>query len=179
MRRVITGIDANGKSIFVSDEDVDPIVAPTLGGVANWVLWGEDETPTVPNGGVVRTDLNFFPINAEGYRFAIFSYPPASEIPPAPEDPEAAIAETERLLPGMSTAVTSSGGTHYTATVDLEYVLAGEFYLELDDGVSTTLRAGDALVQCGARHHWENRTDEWSTMLLVFIGANLDVDRHG
>lgn len=178
MRRVITGIDENGKSVFVSDEEVGPRVAPTLGGVKNWVLWGEDETPVVPNAGLVQEDLNFFPVNAQGYRFVIFSYPPASQVTPPPEDMDAAIAETERMLPGMSSAVTSSGGTHYTATVDLEYVLSGEFHLELDDGVSTTLRAGDCVVQCGARHHWENRSDEWATMLLVFIGAELDADRH-
>lgn len=178
MRRVVTGIDENGDSVFVSDAEVEMRVAPTLGGVKNWILWGEDETPVVPNQAIEQPGLNFFPINSQGYRFVIFSYPPASEASPPPEDLDAAIAETERLLPGMSSAVTSSGGTHYTSTVDLEYVLAGEFYLELDNGVSTTLRAGDCIVQAGARHHWENRSDEWATMLLVFIGAELDVDRH-
>jgi hypothetical protein len=178
VRRVITGIDANGRSIFVSDEVVAPRIGPTLGGVKNWVLFGEDEIPTVPNEGVVHEHLDFFPVGDQGYRFLVFSYPPPSESVPAPDDLEAAIAETERLLPGMSTAVTSSGGTHYTSTVDLEYVISGEFYLELDDGVSTTLRAGDSLVQCGARHHWENRSNDWATMLLVFVGAKLDADRH-
>jgi Cupin domain len=177
VRRVITGIDANGKSVFVSDENVEPRIGPTLGGVKNWILFAEDEIPTVPNNGVVQDDLDFFPVNEYGYRFALFSYPPASQATPPPEDLEAAIAETERMLPGMSSAVTDSGGTHYTATVDLEYVLSGEFYLELDNGESTTLRAGDALVQCGARHHWENRSDDWATMLLVFIGAKLDAER--
>jgi hypothetical protein len=178
VRRVVTGIDESGKSVFVSDEELEPRIAPTLGGVKNWILWGEDGTPVVPSRGEEQHGLNFFPVGSEGYRYVIFSYPPASETADPPADLEAAIAETERILPGMSSAVTDSGGTHYTATVDLEYVLAGEFYLELDNGVSTTLRAGDCIVQNGARHHWKNVSDDWATMLLVFIAAELDADRH-
>jgi len=179
MRRVVTGIDDNGNSVFVSDEELEAIEAPTLGGVKNWLIWGQDETPLVPNEGAEPQGLNFFPVNSTGYRFLIFSYPPASHSSPAPDDMDAAIAETERLLPGMSSAVTSSGGTHFTATVDLEYVLAGEFHLELDNGESRTLKAGDSIVQHGPRHHWENRSEtEWATMLLVFVGAEIDASRH-
>jgi hypothetical protein len=178
MRRVVTGVDENGKSAFVRDEEIEPLLAPTLGGVRNWNIWGSDETSIVPlTGEEPPKGLPYFPFGSKGYRFIVFSYPPASHVPAPIEDFDAAIAETERMMPGMSDAVTESGGMHSTKTVDLEYVLAGEFYLELDNGTSTILKAGDSVVQGGAVHRWENRSDSWATMLLVFIGAELDASR--
>jgi quercetin dioxygenase-like cupin family protein len=41
---------------------------------------------------------------------------------------------------------------HTTDTVDMEFVISGEIVLELDDGVETTLRAGDVNIQNGTRH---------------------------
>jgi mannose-6-phosphate isomerase-like protein (cupin superfamily) len=178
IRRVITGIDETGKSVFVADEVVEAKVPPTLGGNQILDLFGSDAIPTVPNDGTVEQGLRFFPTTPEGYRFIIFTYPPESEIV-VPEDPAAAWEETERLTPGMGDAVSDSGGMHYTATVDIEYVIAGEFTLTLDDGESRVLKAGDCLVQCGAKHSWANKGDVPATLLLVFVGAHLDESRFG
>jgi hypothetical protein len=176
IRRVVTGIDENGKSIFVSDEQLHAKTPAALGGNRIFEVWGGEETPTVPNRGAPPGQLRFFPTNPDGYRYVIFSYPPASKVT-VPDDLDAALAEMEELTPGMGDAVSDQSGMHYTATIDLEYVLAGEFTLELDDGVTKTIKAGDSLVQCGARHAWYNRSEEWATMLLVFVGAKLDESR--
>jgi hypothetical protein len=40
-----------------------------------------------------------------------------------PNDLESAIAESARLAPGLEDAVSTPDGWHYTATVDLEYVI--------------------------------------------------------
>ncbi len=178
IRRVITGIDENGRSVFVADEILEAKVPPTLGGNQIFDLFGSDAVPIVPNDGTVEQGLRFFPTLPEGYRFIIFTYPPESEIT-VPEDPAAAWAETERLTPGMGDAVSDSGGMHYTATIDLEYVIAGEFTLTLDDGVSKVLKAGDSLIQCGAKHAWANKSDSPATLLLVFVGAKQDESRFG
>jgi len=178
IRRVIAGIDENGSSVFVSDEVVEAVVPPTLGGNEILQLFGGDETPLVPNDGTVQEGLRFFPTNKDGYRFIIFTYPPESEIT-VPEDAAAAWEETERLTPGMGDAVSDSSGMHYTATVDIEYVLNGEFTLTLDSGQSKVLKAGDCIVHCGENHSWANKSDAPATMLLVFIGANQDVSRFG
>jgi quercetin dioxygenase-like cupin family protein len=53
-----------------------------------------------------------------------------------------------------------------------EYVLSGEIWLELDDGVEVYLRAGDTVVQNGTRHAWRNKSSEPCQMVVVLIGAN-------
>jgi mannose-6-phosphate isomerase-like protein (cupin superfamily) len=178
IRRVITGIDESGKSIFVSDEQVTGITPPILGGARLIDLFGEDEVPTVPNDGSHDETRRYFPGKPEGYRFTLFSYPPESEMV-IPDDLEIAIAESAQQAPGLEDAVSEPDGWHYTPTVDLEYVIEGEFTLTVDDGVSKVLRPGDCLIQCGAKHSWVNKGPGQATMLLIFIGAHFDEDRFG
>jgi len=177
IRRIITGIDEDGRSVFVSDETVEAKVPPLLTGNQVLDLFGSDAIPTVPNDGAVEQGLRFFPTTPEGYRFIIFTYPPDSDRPAMPDDLEWATAETDRLTPGMTDAVSDSAGMHYSATVDLEYVIDGEFTLTLDSGEKKTIPAGTALIHCGDNHSWSNESDEPATMLLVFIGAHLDESR--
>lgn len=178
IRRVVTGIDETGKSIFVSDDEVPAVAPPILGGATLIDLFGADEVPTVPNDGSHDEGRRYFPAAPEGYRFTVFSYPPQAQMT-FPDDLDAAIAESARMSPGLEDAVSEPDGWHYTATVDLEYVIEGEFTLTVDDGVSKVLRKGDSLVQCGAKHSWLNAGDTQATMLLVFIGAHLDESRFG
>ncbi|CAB4935645.1 unannotated protein [freshwater metagenome] len=176
-RRVVTGVDDAGKSVFISDEALTPVQPPLLGGVKVLQLFGEDAIPTVPNDGTFPDDLRFFASGRESYRFMICSYPPASEVTP-PEDIEAATAETERLAPGILDLGPQAYGLHYTPSVDFIYVLGGEVTITLDDGATTVLRQGDSLMQCGARHAWANNGDTWATFLCGTLGADLDETRH-
>lgn len=176
IRRVVAGIDESGKSIFVSDEEVPATAPPILGGAKLIDLFGEDDVPTVPNNGWADPTRRYFPGGPTGYRFTLFSYPPQGEMV-VPDDLEAAIAETARVAPGLEDAVSQPDGWHYTSTVDLEYVIEGEFTLYLDDGAKRVLKAGDCIVHCGEKHSWVNEGATQATMLLVFIGANQDVSR--
>jgi hypothetical protein len=176
IRRVVTGVDESGKSIFVSDEELTGFTPPILGGARLFRLFGDDApVPTIPTDGSEDLERRYFPPPG-GYRYTVFTYPPAAEAT-APVDLQAAIAESARMAPGLEDVVSSSDGFHYTPTIDLEYVIAGEFTLYLDDGVSKVLKAGDALVQCGAKHSWVNESDAPATMLLAFIGAEVDETR--
>jgi mannose-6-phosphate isomerase-like protein (cupin superfamily) len=177
IRRVIAGIDETGKSVFVSDEEVPAIAPPILGGARLIDLFGEDATPTVPNGGGHDAGRRYFP-PTEGYRFTLFSYPPQGEMV-IPDDLDTAIAESARLAPGLEDAVSQPDGWHYTKTVDLEYVIEGEFTLYLDDGASKVLRQGDTIVHCGEKHSWVNTGTTQATMLLIFIGARQEEERFG
>jgi hypothetical protein len=178
IRRVVTGIDETGRSVFVSDERVAAVAPPILNGAKLIELFGADEHPTIPTDGAVASGLKYFPELPHGWRFGIFSYPPETELV-APDDFEEALAETKRLVPGLENAVSEPGGEHYTPTIDLEYVIEGEFTLTLDHGASTVLKQGDCLVQCGAKHSWANKSSGQSTMLVIFIAAELDEDRFG
>jgi mannose-6-phosphate isomerase-like protein (cupin superfamily) len=51
-------------------------------------------------------------------------------------------------------------------------VLSGRAILELDDGVSVTLNAGDVYIQNGTRHRWSNTGDVPAVIAVTFVGAN-------
>lgn len=52
--------------------------------------------------------------------------------------------------------------------------MSGRVILELDDGATRELRAGDTVVQNGTRHAWRNPFDEPCRMVVVLIGARHD-----
>ena len=61
---------------------------------------------------------------------------------------------------------------HTSDTIDFEYVLTGEVWLELDDGQEVHLRAGDTVVQNGTRHAWRNKSSEPCCVVFFLIGAH-------
>lgn len=171
MRRIVTGQRDDGKSVFVEDRDVEPVLPPVLGGNEIWQMWGADSQPQLPTDGSRPSADGYF-APADGYRFGFFSIPPASHEAPPIEDMDAALAETERLTPGMTQAVTDNEGMHFTDTVDFLIVMQGEAHLELDSGDTTLLKAGDCIVQNGTNHAWYNRhPDETCVIFVAFIGA--------
>ena len=46
---------------------------------------------------------------------------------------------------------------HRTDSIDYAVVMSGEIDMELDDGVTVRLKAGDVLVQRGTIHNWVNK----------------------
>jgi mannose-6-phosphate isomerase-like protein (cupin superfamily) len=60
---------------------------------------------------------------------------------------------------------------HRTVSVDYAVVIKGEIDMELDEGESVHLRAGDALVQRGTIHGWFNRGSEPCLIAFVLISA--------
>jgi len=59
---------------------------------------------------------------------------------------------------------------HRTKTLDYVVVIEGEVVLVLDDG-ELVLRKGDVVVQRGADHAWENRSDAIARMAFFHIDA--------
>lgn len=97
---------------------------------------------------------------------------PPSNTPPPTGDPEELLADLEAKLPGLAAHhEPDNPGMHTTATVDLEIVLHGELVLELDNGQTRTIRAGDAIVQNGTRHRWLNHTTDPAVVAAVLIGV--------
>ena len=76
-------------------------------------------------------------------------------------------------LPGLAAHMEpETPGMHTTATVDYEFVVSGRVVLELDDGATRELHAGDTVIQNGTRHAWRNPFDETALMVVVLIGAD-------
>lgn len=175
VRRVVTGHDADGKAVFVSDERVPPIVPSLTPGNEFHRLWGADEAPRFPDDGSRPEARDYFP-PVGGFRFGIFTIPPdgGAGAPPG-LDMEAALAEFEELLPGLARHMERDNpGMHTTATIDFEVVLSGSCTLELDDGVSLDVGPGDTVVQNGTRHRWSNKGTEPCRLAVFICGAHHD-----
>jgi quercetin dioxygenase-like cupin family protein len=172
VRRVVTGHDRNGKAVFASDEQVDPVTLQLIPGPEFHRLWGADQAPIFPDDGGPTAQPSYFP-PVGGYRFGLFTIPPATASPPADLDFRAALAEMEEKLPGMLACLEPDNpGMHTTDTIDFEVVLSGEVILELDDGAEKVLRLGDTVVQNGTRHRWRNGGTEPAILAVFITGAH-------
>ena len=172
-RRVVTGHDAGGKAVFVSDERVAPVTLALMPGSEFHLLWGADTAPTFPDDGSRPIAPRYFP-PLDGYRFGFFTIPPndRAEVP-GDLDIAAAFGELQAKLPGMTDYVeVDEPGMHTTATIDFGVVLAGEATLELDDGATVVLGVGDTYVQNGTRHRWSNTGAGPAVLAVALIGAH-------
>jgi mannose-6-phosphate isomerase-like protein (cupin superfamily) len=173
VRRVVTGHDADGKAVFVSDEMVAPVTLALLPGNEFHVLWGADSTRTFPDDGARPAAPQYFP-PVGGFRFGFFTIPPDGGAGAPPDlDINAALAEFEQKLPGMTAFLEpAEPGMHTTATIDYGIVLSGQATLELDNGAKVELNQGDTYIQNGTRHRWSNTRTEPAVLAVALIGAN-------
>jgi mannose-6-phosphate isomerase-like protein (cupin superfamily) len=160
-----------GKSVFVSDVDVEPITLAMAPGAEWYRIWGSDGPVQLPCDGSQPAERGFFP-DADGFRFGFFTVPPADVAPPSDLDMDAAMVEVNEKLPGIvDVGEADNPGMHTTDTIDYILVLSGEIGLELDDGQTVQLGAGDCVVQNGTRHAWRNTSGKPCFMAYALVGA--------
>jgi hypothetical protein len=172
-RRVVTAV-REGKSVVHSDGPVpNAHHYASIPGMMTSVVYAtaatlhlpQHEFETAPPGVHVR------PGPGET-RLMIVTFPPDTSFERPTFDPAAADAEQREYIPGLAERFEPDApGMHQTDTVDYDIVLDGEIWLELDDGATTHLRAGDVVIQCGTRHAWRNKCDETATLCFVLIGG--------
>ncbi|MBV9842734.1 MAG: cupin domain-containing protein [Sphingomonadaceae bacterium] len=141
-RRVVTGLDAGGRSCILID-DRRPIAFP--GGQFVW----RSRTSPADNSG--NEDAGAEPFNRsaihdrEGSSFALFTF--------KPED-------------GLTEV-----GMHATDTIDYVVVLQGRIEFSTETG-KVELAAGDLLVDRGVVHGWRAIGDEPAMTAVVMVPAN-------
>lgn len=163
-RLIVTGLDADGRSTFVSDgPTTDRLVAD---GYTRNHLWQAVQVPTkvmAPNG---PGGASVIPPPPAGYNYVITAFAPDSEW-----DYEGGYA---RILAesGAGDAVdpADAPGMHTTDTVDIVTVISGEACVLLETG-ETTMWQGDTIVQRGTKHAWRNRTDKPCVVSAVHISV--------
>jgi quercetin dioxygenase-like cupin family protein len=139
-RRVVTGHDASGRGVVLSDGP-PPHVRDVPDGATFVEVWSTSSTPA--------------PIAAAQPEPA----PPGSELgPPA----AGTRLRTVVMPPGTRSPM------HRTETVDYGIVLEGSVVLVLDD-TERALAAGDVVIQRGTDHAWENRGDADARVVFVLV----------
>ena len=170
IRRVVTGHDANGKSVIVSDgpsPHVLTIPGRTDFGLTN--LWVTDTSPASNAG---KADAAARPVvlepPARGSIFRVVEFPPDRT---GGFDRTAAFASMGADH-AMDPDASRHPGMHKTSTVDYAIVLSGEIWALTDEG-ETLLKAGDCLVQRGTNHAWSNRSAQPCLVAFILISAQL------
>ena len=171
VRRVTTGHDAQGKAVIASDAEVDGTALSLLPGAEFHRLWGADVPPHFPDAGTQPAGPGYFP-PLGGFRFMMFTVAPHTSSKRAAVDRHALLSEMESKLPGLASHMEPNHpGMHTTDTIDFEYIISGEVSLDLDDGATVHLRAGDTVVQNGTRHRWRNERSEPCRIVVFMVGT--------
>lgn len=163
-RRVVTGLDADGRSCFVRDEDTpDRLPGP---GNTKCDIWRMGSLPTTYAADAGLEDGVVTAPPKGGLVHRVTTFPPDSEW-----DKSAGYADSQGKLAG-SVPDDESGipGLHHTDTVDIVTVLSGEVWAVMETG-ETLLKPGDTLVQRGTKHAWANRSDRPVTVVSVMVSA--------
>lgn len=141
IRRVVTGHDKSGRAM-VQFDDVMQNVGSSRPGQEAAVAWTSSGFP-IDNTGTTDDGLRPVATTTEnGTVFRVVQY-----------------------NPGVTPR------NHRTDSVDYAVVMAGEIDMELDDGRSVHLKAGDILVQRGTMHNWVNRGTVPCVIAFTLVSA--------
>lgn len=154
-RRVVTGLDGDGRSTIVSDGPV-----PT---VAQWKHTPEEIKRFPFVDGIEGNEVWIFdhlPSDARDTSDPLLGNLPHNDRPPA----GGAIARVHRFAPGVVFPM------HATPTVDLHIIISGKMSLDLEAD-SAVLGAGDIVVQRQTRHSWRVVGNEPCVFVAVMVDA--------
>jgi len=168
IRRIVTGHNAKGQSVIVSDAPSPHVLAlPGRGDFGLTNLWVTDRSPASNAG---SADAAARPVvlepPANGTIFRVVEFPPEKGGGPFDRDAAFAAMGADHA---MDRDASRHPGMHKTSTVDYAIVLSGEIYALMDEG-ETLMKAGDTLVQRGTNHAWSNRSA--APCLVAFILVN-------
>lgn len=171
IRRVVTGHNAQGKSIFIADGPPPGAGSRGTAGVVATELWKTYATPAQNTGNAEALDNDFrLPPPKNGSVFRVVEYPPdAIRLATLAKGPDAH-DETSGMAAARDKGKPRHPGFHKTHTIDYAIVLSGEIYAMMDEG-EVLLKTGDVLVQRGTNHAWSNRTDKPALLAFVLIDA--------
>jgi hypothetical protein len=172
VRRVVTGLDAQGRSTVVSDEICPFSYAfpgvPDYGATDIW----RTQVPA-DNSDPAEPCYTPYPVEPApgGLVFRISQFPP-DELFVADFDVNAAFGDMPGTGHVTDSASFGNGTMHITTTVDCAVIISGEIYAQLEEG-EVKLSAGDTLVQRGTVHGWSNRSSENCLIAFVLIDSGL------
>ncbi|MET4580496.1 cupin domain-containing protein [Ottowia thiooxydans] len=168
IRRILTGLDSNGRSIIESDgPSPAQKVVPERPGYRITDLWR-----TLPGDGLSAAD-------SIAKHSGVLPPPGGTvvriiEWPPEPQDPmelrRLMDATFKSMFPDAHRDVQSGEhpGMHQTNTIDYAIVLEGEVLAIMEEG-ETLMKAGDVLIQRGTSHAWANRSGKPVKVAFILV----------
>jgi len=141
VQRVVTGHDAKGRAVFLSEDCSPPRTIPS-GDAAFLLLWTTPVVPADNNDPADGRDRDAGLTLHQGSVIRIVDFLPGKESP-----------------------------MHRTNSIDYGIVLDGEIELELDGGACRTIGQGGIIIQRGTNHLWRNRTEHPCRVAFVLIEA--------
>jgi quercetin dioxygenase-like cupin family protein len=141
VRRVITGHDERGRAKVIIDEIAKNVVQGRPGAHAA-NIW---------------TTVGF-PVNNDGND-------DASTRKTGTTLDNGTVFRVVSFAPGVQAR------NHRTDSIDYAVVISGEIDMELDDGASVHLKAGDVMVQRGTIHNWVNKGSAPCIIAFILIAA--------
>lgn len=178
IRRVVTGVDEQGRSCVLYDGPAPNVNANAFKkGTAMTDIWVFHECPAPISG--TRDDGNlpfrFEPPPLGGHLRIVQSDPRPADYDPAADEyrvPEHPPRKTEGGTWERGGQNLYTTRIHKSETLDYGILLSGERVLITDDG-ERVLKPGDCVVQIGSWHAWAN-PDEGSLMAFVMLGARFE-----
>jgi mannose-6-phosphate isomerase-like protein (cupin superfamily) len=168
IRRVVTGLDANDKSVVMFDSQMPLKTGPY--GLNSTNLW---VTNTYPLGFSFKDDTSAIPVGVSpldnGTKFRVVEFPPLDAATEAKMEPSYLMKAVGAFAPARGVPVTHPL-MHRTRSVDYAVVMSGEIDMMLDDTV-VHLKPGDTIVQQATNHAWINRGKETCRILFVLMDS--------
>ena len=201
IRRVVTGHDAAGRSIFVLDGPAPHVYCRSPGSAIVTELWETRATPADNHGNAEVTDHTFrLAPPQNGSVFRIIEYPPDSQRLAALQQQRASAddgsghgaalaseasgqrgnsmmrAPDTRPEPGSSARAAFDRGLPrhpgFHKTSSVDYaIVLAGEIYALMDEGEVLLKQGDVLVQRGTNHAWSNRSDAPAYLAFVLVDA--------
>ena len=160
VRRIVTGENAQGKSIFVSDGPT-PNHTTDPGSPLAQVVWVTGEA-AAPGSDPAPAGRAFGFHSKRGSLLRVVDFPP---------DENYDTKELTRFLDDHGVRDQADARHfwfHKTQSLDYAIVLEGEIHALMDEG-ETLMRAGDILVQRATNHSWSNRSGKPCRMVFVLL----------
>ena len=168
-RRIVTGHDANGRSIVVSDGPS----TDTMGSLVNF--WSIPSVPAdynAPDPSVPGQPMGLEPAPG-GVKFRFFQIQPNKAFEGIPDDELWEMTRHRFIEMGAEHALvdrTRHAAMHKTETVDFIILLSGQITLLLDEA-DVVMKPFDVVIQRGTNHAWVNTGDEVATLVAVLVAG--------
>ena len=142
IRRVVTGHDASGKAVVLSDDMIESREGRSGGTVHVTNLWMTDQAPATLDGpDPLAGTIPMLPVK-DGYTFRVMELGPGTK-------------------PHM----------HRTETLDYIMIMEGELEMYLDDGAKVQMKEGDIMIQRATMHGWANPGTRPCRFVTIIVDA--------